>query len=310
MRSLLTLFLLAAVPAWASIHPGGFPPQMSPTGQLIDNLYNIIFIIIAVIAFTVAVPIGYVLWRFRRARNPRPATFSHSTTLELLWTIIPALICIFISYESYFAMVKLRTMPADGMNVEVVGYQFGWDFYYPDASENGTHVKFDAPSQPDAALSTPGHERYVPTLVVPTGRPIILHITSADVIHSFYNPHLGFKIDAFPGRINYVWFEVDQPGTWLGQCAELCGANHADMFFRVKAVSPAEFADYIKARRVDAGLPPVHVESPTTIVSGTPTLTPVAASVPGTAPLVNTTGGVTATALISGTPGNLSPSMK
>lgn len=272
----------AVFAATGTFHPGGFPLPEGPTAQLTTNLYNIIFLIVAGVILVVGLPLGYILWRFRASRRPQAATFSHSTLLELTWTTIPALICGFIMWESYVAMIKLRTMPDKGVNIEAVAYQFGWDFYYPDASEAGTHVKAEAPTKPDAALSRPGAERLVPEMVVPVATPIIMHVTSADVLHAFFNPHLGVKIDAIPGRINYAWFQADKPGTYLGQCAELCGSAHAEMFFNVRAVTQPEFEEYIKARRVDAGLPAVHVET----VSGTT----VSGSGPVATTLVSSTG--------------------
>lgn len=272
MRPALAALVLLATPAGALevIHPGGFPTPIGPVATEITHLYNIIFLIIAVTAVAVAVPILYILWRFRRAKVAQPATFSHSTVLELAWTAIPALLCFFIAWESYQAMVRIRTMPTDGTNIEVVAYQFGWDFYYPDASRDGVHVAAAEPTSPDPFLSSAGQERLVKELVVPAGKPIVLHVTAADVIHAFFVPHLGVKIDAMPGRINYAWFEASAPGTYLGQCAELCGAAHSEMFFRVKVVTPEAYAAYIAERQQAAGLSPAAaVVSETAIVSGT-----------------------------------------
>lgn len=313
----------AGITGGGTIHPMGFPTPEGPTAQMMTDLYNIIFIIIAVVALIVALPICYILWRFRQSTGRKASTFHHSTLLEITWSAVPALICVFIMYASYHAMVQLRTMPANGVNVEAVAYQFGWDFYYPDASEAGTHVKAEAPTTPDAALSRPGAERLVPEMVIPVGKPIIMHVTSADVLHAFYNPHLGVKIDAIPGRINYAWFEAKRAGTFLGQCAELCGSAHGEMFFNIRAVPEAEYAEYIKARRVDAGLPAVHVDSPTAvvsgqvitgaIVSGAVPLQPISATAPGTAPVISTNAGetkaVTTTVTVSETilPSNTNP---
>ncbi|HEX2859093.1 MAG TPA: cytochrome c oxidase subunit II [Alphaproteobacteria bacterium] len=290
--TLLMLSVTSAVSAaTGTLHPGGFPLPEGPTAQITTNLYNVIFLIVTAVVLVVGLPLGYILWRFRASNRPKASTFSHSTLLELTWTTIPALICGFIMWESYVAMIKLRTMPSTGVNVEAVAYQFGWDFYYPDASEAGTHVKAEAPTKPDAALSQHG-DRLVPEMVVPVATPIIMHVTSADVLHAFYNPHLGIKIDAIPGRINYAWFQADKPGVYLGQCAELCGSAHAEMFFNVRAVSQPEFEEYIKARRVDAGLPAVAVAT----VSGT--------AVSGSVPVATST--TTAAIATSGTASALS----
>lgn len=283
----------------ATIHPLGFPAPVGPVAEQITWLYNVIFIIIAVIAIIVAVPVGWILWRYRRTNVAKPATFSHNLGLELAWTIIPALICFFIAYESYRALVSIRTMPDDALNVEAVAYQFGWDFYYPDASENGTHVKAATPSKPDPEVSAAGVDRLVPELVVPVGRPVVVHVTGADVIHAFFVPQLGVKVDAMPGRVNYVWFTADEPGSFLGQCAELCGQAHGEMFFRVKAVPQAEFDTYIQAQRVEAGLTAIPV-SPTAIVSDTAVsgteLPPTAVSATAPTAVSVTTASVTAVA--------------
>jgi cytochrome c oxidase subunit II len=171
-------------------------------------------------------------------------------------------------------------MPEGAMVVEAVAYQFGWDFYYPDASVAGKLVAAPEPTTDDAEISLPGAPRQVKTMVVPVGKPVVLHITAKDVLHAFFVPHLGIKMDAIPGRINYAWFMADKPGNWLGQCAELCGQAHGEMFFRVKAVPQAAFDAFIAAQRKEAGIEetPVSgtvvvpaalpvVESPTTMIS-------------------------------------------
>lgn len=292
MRTLTSLCFALALLAFTvvsvgaeTIHPLGFPSPVGPVAEKITWLYNVIFIIIAVIAVIVFVPVGYILWRFRRTRVTQPATFSHHLGLELLWTIIPALICLFIAYESYRAMVQIRTMPADAVNVEAVAYQFGWNFFYPDASEGGKHVAAPEPTTDDPEISLPGAARQTKTMVVPVGKPVVLHVTAEDVLHAFFVPHLGVKIDAIPGRINYAWFIADEPGDFLGQCAELCGQAHGEMFFRVKAVPQDEYDAFIKTQRVAAGLTPEPLPAATVsasaVVSGT--------DISGTAPAVSPT---------------------
>ncbi|MCA3243994.1 MAG: cytochrome c oxidase subunit II [Alphaproteobacteria bacterium] len=261
----------------AVLHWGGFPTPVGPVAEKITWLYNMIFLIIAVVFLVVLGPLTYILIRYRKEKVATPATFSHSLRLELLWTIIPALICVFIAYESARAMFKIRTMPADAVNVEVVAYQFGWNFYYPDASENGKHVAAPEPTQNDPEISLPNAPRLAKELVVPVGKPVVLHITAQDVLHAFFVPHLGIKMDAIPGRINYAWFKADQPGNFLGQCAELCGSAHGEMFFRVKAVPQAEYDAFIAAQRVEAGLTPTPVAaSATVVVTPTVVTTPTA----------------------------------
>ncbi len=237
-----------------TLHPGGFPTPVGPIANEIGWLYNFIFIIIAVVALVVAVPVVYILWRYRRTKVAKPATFSHNMAFELAWTLIPALICIAIAWYSYKSMVMIRTMPEDAMNVEVVAYQFGWDFYYPDVSVGEKHVAAPEPTTDDPEVSLPNAPRQTKTLVVPVGKPVVMHVTAQDVIHAVFVPHLGIKIDAIPGRINYAWFTATEPGNWLGQCAELCGSAHGEMFFRVKALPQAEFDTWLAAQKLAAGI--------------------------------------------------------
>lgn len=270
LKKLLSLLgmLAVAAPALAveSIHPGGFPSPVGPVAVEISWLYNVIFVIIAAISVVVAVPILYILWKYRRDKVSKPATFSHSLVLELIWTLVPAAICVVIAVLSYRAMVMIRTMPEDALNVEVVAYQFGWDFYYPDVSQGDKHVAAPEPTGDDPEVSLPGAPRQTKTLVVPVGRPVVLHVTAQDVIHAFFVPHLGTKIDAIPGRINYAWFEATEAGDWLGQCAELCGQAHGEMFFRVKAVPQAEFDAFMAEQKKAAGIDDA-VESPTSMIT-------------------------------------------
>lgn len=261
LKRISSLFLILAGVAMTGaanaidvIHPGGFPHPIGPVASEITWLYNILFIIIAVIALVVAVPVLYILWKYRRDKVSRPATFSHSTILELIWTIVPAVICLVIAILSYRGMILLRNMPDNAMNVEAVAYQFGWDFYYPDVSVADKHVAVPEATTNDPEVSLPGAPRQTKVLVIPVGRPIVMHVTGQDVIHAFFVPHLGVKIDAIPGRINYTWFEATEPGNWLGQCAELCGQAHGEMFFRVKAVPQAEFDTYIAEQKKAAGI--------------------------------------------------------
>lgn len=285
MHRFLTLFLtfsalLLAAPAFAvvsttTLHPMGLPNPVGEVAQSITWLYNAIFVISIVISVVVAGPLAYIMWKFRREKVKRPATFSHSLPLELTWTIIPAAICIFIAWESFVAMKNIRTMPQGAMNVEVVGYQFGWDFYYPDASEDGKHVTAPEPTTDDPEISLPNYPRQTKELIVPVGKPVVIHITASDVLHSLHVPELGIKIDAIPGRINYAWFNAEKPGSYLGQCTELCGQAHGEMFMRVKAVPQTEFDAFIQQRRVAAGLPATRT-SPTEVISTTmpQTITP------------------------------------
>ena len=275
---LAPMAVLAIAPETHTVHWGGFPNPMSNIAAEITQTYNIIFWIIALIAAGVYGALLYVIWRFRRQKNPKPATWSHNVPLEIVWTVIPALICAYIGYESYRILSYMHKTPAEGLNVEVIGYQFGWEFHYPD-------LGFEAPltATPHPTLSLPDKERFVPEMVVPVGTNIRLQVTAKDVIHSYFVPAVGVKMDAIPGRINYKWFRPTQVGEYLGQCAELCGAAHGEMFLTLKVVDVPTWNTWVNTQRVAKGLTPlpvvadqpILVEPATTIVDA-----PVAAAAP------------------------------
>lgn len=233
-------------------HPLGFPEPTGEIAETVTGIYNFIFYICAVILVIVEVGLLYCIWRFRRAKNPNPAKFTHNTFIEIVWTVIPAIICVVIAWKSFEAMKLIRTMPQDGVDVEVIAYQFGWDFDYPES-------KIGAPEAESthAELSSAGVDRYVKTMVVPVNTNVKLHITSKDVIHAYFVPKLGIKIDAIPGRINYQWFNSPKVGDYLGQCAELCGSAHGEMFFNVKVVTKPEYVEWVNRQRAEEGLDPV-----------------------------------------------------
>lgn len=254
MKALAFIFaLVIALPAVAgTIHPLGFPEPVTELGERIDDVYSFLFWIVFGVFILVEFGLLFMIWRFRKSRQQKAATFTHNTFIEVVWTIVPSVICLAIAWKSYDVLAYARTMPQKGLQVEALAYQFGWDFNFPDA-------EFGAPEaeEPDTQLSIPGKERFVKTLVVPVDTNIKVLVTSKDVIHAFYVPELGAKIDAVPGRINYLWFNAKKEGLYIGQCAELCGSAHGEMFFNVKVVSQAEWMTWANAQRVEEDLKPL-----------------------------------------------------
>lgn len=254
--SLLAAMLVGtAAFALETAHPLGFPTAIGPVAESITRTYNFIYWICLGIFAVVQLSILYIIWRFRRSKNPTPATFSHNNLLEVAWTAVPVLICVAIAWMSFEAMFFIRKMPEEGETVEVIAYQFGWEFDYPDYE-----IGAPDPMEPHAELSSAGIDRYVKDMVVPVDTNIKLHITARDVIHAFYAPDLGMKTDAIPGRINYAWFKATKEGDYIGQCAELCGSAHGEMFFRVRVVSKPEYQAWVNAQRSAEGLAPVAAE--------------------------------------------------
>jgi cytochrome c oxidase subunit 2 len=222
---------------------GGFapvPPE-SPNAEGISQSYLFITVFaLAVFLLVEGLLIAFVV-RYRRRRRQRDvdgAQIHGSSRLELSWTIGPVLILFAIVV---FVLVKLpgisdvpgATAGSGPLEIEVVGQQFAWQYRYP----NGV-VAIDR-------------------LRAPVGRPVQLRVTAPDwdVIHSWWIPALGGKIDAIPGRVNSTWFEAKRTGTFRGQCAELCGLYHAKMLARVEIMEPGAFDTWLAAQADDQSAP-------------------------------------------------------
>ncbi len=228
------LAAVLAVPAFAQ---GGTPPQPSalnpagPNSAVIANLFNIVLIMATVVFVVVEGLIVFSAFRFRRrAKDVSEPTQVHGNTkAEIAWTILPAMIVVTLFVLALQGMQALGAKPAqaaDQMTVKVIGHQFWWEYQYTDLGITTTT-----------------------DLVIPTGKVVNLEISSMDVIHSFWVPQLNGKTDAFPNHVNFTWIQANTPGTYYGQCAELCGASHANMRVVVVAKTPDEFDQWVKQQQ-------------------------------------------------------------
>ena len=193
----------------------------------IDRLQNLtIYLGLAVGAITFAI-LGYILLRFRhRPGDPIPTQVHGNTRLELAWTLIPAILIAIIAVPTVRTIFATQAeAPANALTVDVIGYQWWWEFRYPLA--NGDTV-------------VTANEIHVPV-----GQPVHLRITAKDVLHSFWIPQMGGKRDLIPNRVNHIVFTPLEAGQYLGQCAEFCGASHALMKMRLIAHEPAEFQRWL-----------------------------------------------------------------
>jgi cytochrome c oxidase subunit 2 len=191
------------------------PEDVSTYGREIDQLFYLIYYITAAtfILVTVLMIVFLVVYREREGRR---ATYSHgNTTLEIIWTIVPAAILIVLSFMSVNTWAKVKRLaPASDFEVQVTAKQFNWEIVYP-----GQDGKFG--TQDDVKFDNDMH--------VPVNKVVRLHLAANDVIHSFFIPNLRFKQDAVPGRTILGWFEATKPGKYEMPCAELCGFGHSGM---------------------------------------------------------------------------------
>jgi cytochrome c oxidase subunit 2 len=223
----------------------------SPIGQRIDDLFYMILIIVTVVFIGTQVAMGYVLLRGARDTDqPGRALFSHgSHALEVLWTIVPAGVLLFIALYQLDTWAAYRVKENYPMSsrlapvAEVTARQFEWRIRYPNPKR-----KFDTLMQVDAWLRKPEPDDLyaVNELHVPTGRAVVIHLRTADVQHAFFVPILRIKQDAVPGLVIPIIFEVLKPGPYEWVCAELCGWGHYKMKARVQADPKEDFEAYLK----------------------------------------------------------------
>jgi cytochrome c oxidase subunit 2 len=203
------------------------PEDVSTYGQEIDSLFYLIYYITAATFILVTVLMVVFLIKYREQPGRR-ATYSHgNTTLEIIWTIIPAAILIVLAFMSASTWAKVkRHVPDTDFEISVAAKQFNWEIKYPGA---------------DGKLGSDDDVKFDNDIHVPVNKPIRLLITSQDVIHSFFIPNMRFKQDAVPGRQIVGWFEATKPGKYELPCAELCGFGHSGMKGWLFVHTPEEY---------------------------------------------------------------------
>ena len=227
----------------------------------IDTLYKIVLAVAVVVFVGVEGVLLYSLIRFRARKDAVPVQIRGNTRLEIGWTLGASVILVVLAVVTFAYLDGIRNPPdsdPDGfptarvanvdnasafqprtpsgraLNIKVNGQRYAWRYTYPDADTNTLNNVFS-------------YEE----LVVPTKTTVTLDIEAQDVAHSWWIPQLGGKFDAVPGHTNFTWFKVPEPGVFKGQCAELCGRNHADMVATVRAVTPAEFKTWLADKRAE-----------------------------------------------------------
>ena len=251
-RRLLALALLGALLVALLVPTGALADALtpesggSPNADDIDTLYKVLLYVAIVVLVGVEGTLLYSLLRFRRRKGKVAAQIRGNTNLEIGWTVLAALVLVILVAVTFIKLPGIKNPARSGANglfasngqlvaavdqppppggkalrIDVNGQQYIWRFTYP----NGAF----------------SYE----TMVVPVNTTILLRIQSQDVAHSWWIPKLGGKFDAIPGYVNKTWFKIPQPGTYRGQCAELCGRNHANMIAEVRAVPVDEYRSWV-----------------------------------------------------------------
>jgi cytochrome c oxidase subunit 2 len=250
-KLLLCLALIAgmASPAYADYPKSWGLNLQAPAGVHAQQMYEfhdmLLYIIIAISVFVLALLV-WIAVRYNKKANPVPSNTTHNTMLEVVWTVIPVIILIVIAVPSFKILFSQGRIPEAEMTLKVTGYQWYWGYEYPD--QGG--INFNSYMIPEKDVDpAKGQKRLLSTdtqVVLPVDTTIRVQVTAADVIHAWTVPAFGVKKDAVPGRLNEAWFKITKPGTYYGQCSEICGTGHSYMPIEVKAVSKEEFAEWVK----------------------------------------------------------------
>jgi cytochrome c oxidase subunit 2 len=238
------LFTTAVFAPGQNVYPiaNMFKPQATPA----DSIYNISMLMLAICAAIFLVVGGLLLFTIVRFRRPKvdnsrePVQVYGSNRIEIAWTVIPILIVVVLSMATARAVVEVQNkrMPPDALKVTVVGHQWWWEIRYPElgiVTANELHV-------PQSSVAKPAHT--------------FLKLQSADVAHSFWVGQLSGKVDLIPGITNSMWLDPRLTGIYLGNCAEYCGTQHANMLIRVIVDSPADFEKWVAAQKLNASSDP------------------------------------------------------
>jgi len=260
-------------------------PGVTPLRDDAIVFHNLILMpIITAITLLVLGLLAWCVIRYNRKSNPVPARWSHNTVIEVVWTLVPVLILVFISIFSFRLLFAYNDMPKPYMTIKATGYQWYWGYEYPD-QKIPEFISNILPEDQAKAKGVPYKLAATTPLVVPVNQTVEVLVTGADVIHAFAVPAFGIITDAVPGKVNHTWFKVDRIGTYYGSCRELCGVDHAFMPIEVKVVSQADFDAWVASKAPKAAAP-----APTTdaAVAATGSAAPAAATAPAAAPATTT----------------------
>jgi cytochrome c oxidase subunit 2 len=246
------LALLASPAAMADM----FTPESggSSNADDIDSLYKVVFYIGVAIFLLVEGTLIWALVKYRARRDgPQEGAQIHGNTpLELGWTLGAATIVLVLAIVTFLYLGDIKNPPPSSPNGLAQGVEVASIDQPAPPKGSSKALSIDVNGQQFLwRYSYPGGAFSYHELVVPTDTTVVLNLTSPDVIHSWWIPKLGGKMDAVPGYVNKTWFKVSRPGVYIGQCAELCGSGHADMRARVRAVSPERYTAFLERQEAD-----------------------------------------------------------
>lgn len=223
----------------------------TPIATEIYDLHNLILLVCLIIFVIVFGVMFYSLYKHRKSVGHKASQFSHNTKLEIVWTIIPFFILVGMAFPTTQTILRMKNVEGTDMSIKVTGRQWYWEYEYMDAGINYVSNLSTPRDQIDNKAEKTAHYllEVDQPMVVPTGKKVRLLLTASDVIHSWWIPAFGVKQDAIPGFINEAWFQVDKPGIYRGQCAELCGVGHGFMPIVVEAMPQEQYDAWLKNQK-------------------------------------------------------------
>jgi cytochrome c oxidase subunit 2 len=235
----------------------GFQPAATSIMEQITWFERYTLWFIVPVTILVLVLLAYCILRFRVSKNPTPSRTSHNTLIEVIWTVGPVVVLLFIAVPSFQLLTAQYSPPEEAkITLKATGNQWNWDYEYQTAEP----LSFNSAMLTDADRAAAGKEdrAVYPRLlavdnevVVPVDTMVRVLVTASDVIHAFAMPAFGVKTDAVPGRINEIWFKAKKEGLYYGQCSELCGKDHAFMPIAVRVVSEKQYETWAAAAKTD-----------------------------------------------------------
>lgn len=221
------------------------------------DLHMLVLWIVTIVGIAVFGVIIYSLIYHRKSKGAVAAQFHESTTIEVIWTIIPLVVLVLIAIPATKTLLEIEDASNPDITIKVTGWQWKWQYEYLDEGINffsNLDAKSNEARKRNSGIDVKTVEHYLldvdKPIVIPVGKKVRFLATANDVIHSWWVPALGMKRDAIPGYINEFWTRVDEPGVYRGQCAELCGKDHGFMPIVVKAVSDSEYQSWVKEQKL------------------------------------------------------------
>ncbi|GAA4423927.1 cytochrome c oxidase subunit II [Acidovorax lacteus] len=245
------------LPGGPAVNQLNLAPPVTKIAEQQHFLHWMMLIICTVIFVAVFAVMFYSIWKHRKSRGAKPANFHESVTVEVVWTVVPFIIVILMALPATKVLVAQKDTTNADLTVKATGYQWKWGYDYITGEGEGLSFISTLDSS-HRVLSDSGKVADAPNdyllkvdnpLVVPVGKKIRVITTANDVIHAFMVPAFGIKQDAIPGFVRDTWFRAEKVGDYYGQCAELCGKEHAYMPIHVKVVTAEEYTAWVAQQR-------------------------------------------------------------